>query len=88
MIDENGNEFTAVHLSVKAFAPYTGLPCEKIACMPDTLELHSVPARGYPYMRSDSAPSVTCPLCKETEDFAVVCRHQKFAHSKGQKRMT
>ena len=88
MIDENGDEFTAIHLSIGSFAAYTGSPVEKIACMPEANELHAVSGRGFPYLRTGEAKAVTCPLCKGTAAFRAATLHQKLSMGTSQPRMT
>lgn len=88
MIDESGNEFIAVHLSTEGFRPWTGEKYEKIACMPDAVDLHSVPSRGYPYLRTNWPADVTCPICKRTNEFSEAARQQRMSSGCGQRVMT
>ena len=79
MIDESGDEYVAIHLSVMAFAPFTGEGIETIACMPATKELYSVPARGFPYARTGESTAVTCPLCKQTVEYQTAMSNRARA---------
>ena len=75
---EDGTEVTLIHLvflSPVGLIEGAGKPLSslgeswKIACMPNLLEMSQQQNRAAPFMRSDDPRAVTCPNCKQSEQY-------------------
>lgn len=64
MILADGSEVVLVHL---LFTPAFG--DSRISCLPGLKDFSSGKYRQMPHLRTDDVRSVTCPVCKRTDDF-------------------
>lgn len=79
MILPDGSGLLLVHFiyqSPEGLLRHAGIPLGpasgdtwKIACAPGTTMLNATENRPFPYQRSDDVRAVTCPLCKDTDEF-------------------
>lgn len=85
MIQEDGTELVMIHFLFQSPRGSVGVEGEplvegelthKIACSPNALEMSANASRAHPYIRTDDAPSVTCPLCMQTEFFKSAMRRR------------
>lgn len=55
-------------------------PVWRIACTPHLTELHATGGRDHPWRRTEDPRAVSCPLCKETEQYqqAAQCLRQSL----------
>ena len=65
MILEDGSEIVLQHFLV----PAEGRSKAHLACLPGLTDFASGQFRGMPWIRTDEPRSVSCPMCKETQEY-------------------
>lgn len=67
-MDDEGRVSQAVHYAIPV-VERDGSSRWQLACLPGVVDLHAVPGRPQPHLRSDDVRAVTCRNCLETDEY-------------------